>query len=196
MNSIKLAAMLAIALFSFSAADAQVVNNKKDRARVKQGVKSGELTKQEVKEIRKIEKEKKQDIRNWKELYKVQSEFQLQSDLQQPVSNIETEAENTAAPIIDEVFQQQFLQIGGGYILTTTKTGILLIDQHLAHQRILYEQFENAVTQAISIQKCLIPQTIDLSAADAILLQSVPATIITSDWRGLARGAMPKRSKS
>ena len=53
MNSIKLAAMLAIALFSFSAADAQVVNNKKDRARVKQ----------EVKEIRKIEKEKKQDIR-------------------------------------------------------------------------------------------------------------------------------------
>ena len=63
MKSIKLAAILAIALFSFSAADAQVVKNKKDRARVKQGVKSGELTKHEVKEIRKIEKEKKEDIR-------------------------------------------------------------------------------------------------------------------------------------
>ena len=32
--------------------------------------------------------------------------------------------------------------------------------------------------------------------AGAILLQSVPATIITSDWRGLARGAAPNRSRS
>lgn len=63
MKSIKLTAILAIALFSFSTADAQVVKNKKDRARVKQGVKNGELTKHEVKEIRRIEKEKKEDIR-------------------------------------------------------------------------------------------------------------------------------------
>jgi hypothetical protein len=35
-----------------------------------------------------------------------------------------------------------------------------------------------------------------LRKAGAILLVSVPATIITSDWRGLARGAKPKRSAS
>lgn len=65
MKSIKLAAVLAITLFSFTAANAQT-GNKKDRARVKQGVKSGELTKHEVKEIRKIEKEKREDIREAK----------------------------------------------------------------------------------------------------------------------------------
>ena len=35
-----------------------------------------------------------------------------------------------------------------------------------------------------------------LRKAGAILLHNVPATIITSDWRGLARGIMPKRSIS
>src|SRR3546814_4950348 len=37
---------------------------------------------------------------------------------------------------------------------------------------------------------------ISLRNAGAILLHSVPATIITSDWRGDARGAAPKRSMS
>ncbi len=35
-----------------------------------------------------------------------------------------------------------------------------------------------------------------LRSAGAILLHSVPATIITSDWRGLARKKIPKRSRS
>src|SRR5437763_3878429 len=35
-----------------------------------------------------------------------------------------------------------------------------------------------------------------LRSAGAILLQSVPATIITSDWRGLGRKTTPKRSRS
>jgi hypothetical protein len=41
-------------------------------------------------------------------------------------------------------------------------------------------------------------QTLSVRArsAGAILLHRVPATIITSDWRGEARGAKPKRSTS
>ncbi len=35
-----------------------------------------------------------------------------------------------------------------------------------------------------------------LRSAGAILLTSVPATIITSDWRGLGRNTTPKRSRS
>ena len=60
-----------------------------------------------------------------------------------------------------------------GYIIVTTKNGFLVIDQHLAHQRILYERYEHATTNAISIQQCLIPQTFELSASDAILLQTL-----------------------
>ena len=43
----------------------------------------------------------------------------------------------------------------------------------MAHQRVLYEQFEHINQQAIPIQKCLIPQTIELQPADAILVQSI-----------------------
>src|SRR3954470_4303407 len=35
-----------------------------------------------------------------------------------------------------------------------------------------------------------------LRRAGAILFTSVPATIITSDWRGLGRNTTPKRSRS
>lgn len=124
--------------------------------------------------------EKKQDISQWKELYKIQNEFQLQSESNsaqsdnQAVPGQSTKNENTeSSPVITEEFQQQFLQIANGYIIASAKNGFLLIDQHLAHQRILYEAYENAEKNAIAIQKCLIPQTIDLSASDAILLQSL-----------------------
>jgi hypothetical protein len=35
-----------------------------------------------------------------------------------------------------------------------------------------------------------------LRSAGAILLTRVPATIMTSDWRGLGRNTTPKRSRS
>ena len=37
---------------------------------------------------------------------------------------------------------------------------------------------------------------VEMMHAGAILLTSVPATIITSDWRGLGRNTTPKRSRS
>ncbi|MBK6820281.1 MAG: DNA mismatch repair endonuclease MutL [Bacteroidetes bacterium] len=124
--------------------------------------------------------ENKQDIRNWKDLYKIQHEFEIQSTHSQPI-NLSSQPhekdlanQDTNNPLdLQEEFQQQFLQIAQGYIIVTTKNGFLVIDQHLAHQRILYERYEHATTNAISIQQCLIPQTFELSASDAILLQTL-----------------------
>jgi DNA mismatch repair protein MutL len=47
----------------------------------------------------------------------------------------------------------------------------MLVNQQNAHERVLYEKFSNAITgKAIATQRSLFPTTIELSAADAVML--------------------------
>lgn len=117
--------------------------------------------------------DKKEDIRNWKDLYKIQTEFELNTPhpYENGKSNLIESEGNISMPLEDP--KPQFLQLNTGYIIVTTKNGCLLINQHLAHQRILYEQYEKVNTHALPIQKCLIPSTLELTPTDAILLQQV-----------------------
>lgn len=58
-------------------------------------------------------------------------------------------------------------QIHNKYILSQIRTGLLIVDQHVAHERILYEKvlsnFENSLP---SSQQLLFPQTLELSPGD------------------------------
>jgi DNA mismatch repair protein MutL len=133
---------------------------------------------------------KREDVRNWKDLYKIQQELEVQQHVIDPSqSNTESSVVHTnhlALPpeseedfeLLKEDFTQHFLQIGTSYIIATTKTGFLLIDQQLAHQRILYEQFERRNEQPIPIQKCLHPQTIALSPSDSIILEELVTDLV------------------
>jgi DNA mismatch repair protein MutL len=83
-------------------------------------------------------------------------------------------------PTQEIIFSQQeperesktsFLQLHGAYILTPVKSGLMLIDQHLAHWRILFEKFLLQMeARQLPSQQELFPQTIHLSAADASLI--------------------------
>jgi DNA mismatch repair protein MutL len=123
--------------------------------------------------------DKKEDVRNWKDLYKIQADFQ-----QETSSKVLSDQVNQRPYLNEgelgllEDFQQTFFQINAAYIIATTKTGFMLIDQHLAHQRILYERFEEVHAQPVPIQKCLVPLTFELAPADAILLQTILPDLI------------------
>jgi DNA mismatch repair protein MutL len=80
--------------------------------------------------------------------------------------------------VVIEDFRQDYLQVCQAYIIATTKNGFLLIDQHLAHQRILYERYESAQQQPIVIQKCLVPITFEVSPVDAVLLESILPSLL------------------
>ncbi len=62
---------------------------------------------------------------------------------------------------------QKNLQIRNKYILSPVKSGVMLIDQRRAHERILYERMLKAVEDHQPLaQQSLFPETITLNAAD------------------------------
>ncbi len=64
-----------------------------------------------------------------------------------------------------------FMQLRSKYIISTIKSGLMIIDQQAAHERILYEKFtERIMNRPGNVQQQLFPQTIKLSAPDADLI--------------------------
>ena len=59
-------------------------------------------------------------------------------------------------------------QIRDSYIVATDEEGLLLLDQHVVHERILFERFRDVrLARAAEVQPLLIPETMDLSPAEA-----------------------------
>jgi DNA mismatch repair protein MutL len=65
-------------------------------------------------------------------------------------------------------------QMHSTYILVQNDAGFLVIHQQNAHERILYERFINAIEgKPIAIQQSLFPQTMELAAADVVVLNEL-----------------------
>ena len=91
------------------------------------------------------------DIVQWEGLY-TEEKTEYTPDLQSSKQLIE-------APQITRVFQ-----LFSKYIVCPLKTSMLLIDQHRAHQRILYERFLSAITSKKGVsQQLLFPIFIELN---------------------------------
>jgi DNA mismatch repair protein MutL len=54
----------------------------------------------------------------------------------------------------------EFWQLHGTYILAQTKSGLIIVDQHVAHERIIYESIMHGRVQS---QRLLFPITVDLT---------------------------------
>ncbi|BDC39369.1 DNA mismatch repair endonuclease MutL [Paraburkholderia terrae] len=106
-------------------------------------------------------------------------------------------------------------QIHGIYVLAQNARGLVIVDMHAAHERILYEQFKNAlVDRAIAVQPLLIPvsmpadgveigvveeerETLDALGFDlavlsptSIAIRAVPALLKDADLQALARAVL------
>ena len=73
-----------------------------------------------------------------------------------------------------ETRKSHYLQLNQSYIVTTVKSGILVIDQHLAHCRILFEKFLKEMENHDGhSQQELFPQPFTLNVNDASLLREM-----------------------
>jgi DNA mismatch repair protein MutL len=62
-------------------------------------------------------------------------------------------------------------QLDNSFIILQGKKGIVVVDQHVAHERILYERFKNASkNKRIDVQQLLFPVPVEFSSAESELL--------------------------
>ncbi|MEM7472795.1 MAG: DNA mismatch repair endonuclease MutL [Pseudomonadota bacterium] len=62
-------------------------------------------------------------------------------------------------------------QVHENYIVAQTSDGLVLVDQHAAHERLVYEKLKRQMAEnGVATQALLIPEIVDLSENDAALL--------------------------
>lgn len=68
-------------------------------------------------------------------------------------------------------------QVHENYIIAQTADGIVIVDQHAAHERLVYERLKRQMAErGVAAQALLIPEIVDLSPGDcATLLDEAPA---------------------
>ena len=107
---------------------------------------------------------KREETTNWQSLY---------TGLD--VENIEVESETVNSKLFsEEKSNSKTYQIHNKYIVSSIKSGIVYINQHLAHQRILYEEFlENITVKEAMSQQLLFPLEISFNKSDISLIKEI-----------------------
>lgn len=110
----------------------------------------------------------KKENQNWKEVYK----HHLPAD---DTIEKEEEAGNTSDLDLNlEEEKSKFFQIQNTYIASNVRSGLMVIDQHKAHERILYEYYLKKLKETSNgSQQMLFPQNIRLSPGDAEIIREL-----------------------
>ena len=110
---------------------------------------------------------KKPSSENWESLYN-----DTPSQTQQYDNN--SDLLNKAIDMNSDFERNKFLQVHNQYIACNVSSGMMLINQQLAHERIIYEETLDKLTgSAQPSQQQLFPQNIHLSPGDAEIIKSL-----------------------
>ena len=138
-----------------------------------------------------------------------EAETQAALDMNMPPAAM-PEAE--AAPVPDYPLGQARAQIHDNYIVAQTREGFVLVDQHAAHERLVYERLKRERRERrIETQPLLVPEVVDLDPVaverlaeagellaegglvleafgeGAVIVREVPAAIGKADISGIVR---------
>jgi DNA mismatch repair protein MutL len=91
----------------------------------------------------------------------------------EPSADARIESYEAAAELIERPLGAARAQVHETYIVSQTKDGLIIVDQHAAHERIVYERMKAAIGKTgIARQILLIPEIVELDEADAARLSA------------------------
>ena len=103
----------------------------------------------------------KSNLSNWEKLYEgFDRQEQPEAKPQPPVEPIE--------------LSHSYFQVHNSYIIVQVKGGLMLIDQHGAHERVLFERFLSMLKNHTGVsQQLLFPVTLEYNASDAAFVEEM-----------------------
>ena len=119
---------------------------------------------------------------DWSKLYKGFEEDRAAAFADESIEAIYPENQElssglTSEPVSDTLFPEVSslcYQYKGRYIITSLKSGLLIIDQHRAHVRVLFDQYlTNIRNQQGVSQQLLFPEIVTFTPAEATLVPSL-----------------------
>ncbi len=119
----------------------------------------------------------KKNLERWEDLYQG-TQLILKPEQQEPTNP--NNAHDLYSHTVEQFSGKKILQLKQKYILTPVKSGLMVIDQKRAHERILFEKFiEVMKSDSVASQQQLFPQTIELNPADAELLTTILTDLLS-----------------
>jgi len=132
--------------------------------------------------------------------------------LDQPSARVEPDQEAAAPGLMDHPLGVARGQVHATYIVSQTRDGLVIVDQHAAHERLVYERMKSALEGGgVARQSLLIPEVVEMDPAQierltarldelaelglvleefgpgAVAVRDVPALLGDGDVKGLVR---------
>jgi DNA mismatch repair protein MutL len=102
-----------------------------------------------------------------------QAAFQTALDVGASAATARVEALEPQADALDKPLGAARAQVHDTYIVSQTRDGLVIVDQHAAHERLVYERLKAAVAQTgVARQILLIPEVVELDETDVERLVS------------------------
>lgn len=112
---------------------------------------------------------------NWDKLYEGLEKSTFPEDVspKEDETELEQDLYQQEEGGLSDISSEHF-QFKATYIFTAIRSGLMTIDQHRAHIRILYDQYRAQMKgKTVSTQGLLFPEMIQLSASDALLMEGM-----------------------